>query len=140
MGKINMEAELIKEEGLVLSCYKDSKGNWTAGVGHLLKTDIGNISLKLAGEWLAEDIKIATEDCLKVVPYFSEMNEERQYAMISMMFNLGRTKFTAFKKMLSALSEKDFVKASQEMLDSKWHSDVKKRAEKLAKIIEKGVI
>ena len=36
---INIEEELIKEEGLTLHSYQDSLGNWTGGVGHLLECD-----------------------------------------------------------------------------------------------------
>ena len=59
---MNIEEELIKEEGLRLSCYKDSLGNYTIGVGHLLKSPCDDVSLEYAGRLLNEDIHIAQNE------------------------------------------------------------------------------
>ena len=136
-----IELELIKDEGLSLIPYLDSNGNWTIGVGHKLKSECGPITLEYAGKLLAEDIKIAREAAMRIVPSFNELCEERQFVLISMAFQLGPTGLKGFKKMLLAIENKAYVVASQEMLDSKWHrQDTPKRAERLAKIMKTGVI
>ena len=138
---ILIELELIKDEGLSLIPYLDSNGNWTIGVGHKLKSECGPITLEYAGKLLAEDIKIAREAAMRIVPSFNELCEERQFVLISMAFQLGPTGLKGFKKMLLAIENKAYVVASQEMLDSKWHrQDTPKRAERLAKIMKTGVI
>lgn len=138
---ILIELELIKDEGLSLIPYLDSNGNWTIGVGHKLKSECAPITLEYAGKLLAEDIKIAREAAMRIVPSFNELCEERQFVLISMAFQLGPTGLKGFKKMLLAIENKAYVVASQEMLDSKWHrKDSPKRAERLAKIMKTGVI
>ncbi len=137
---INFEEELIKEEGLRLTAYKDSLGNWTCGVGHLMKSDCGTVTLRQAGEWLAEDIKIARNECLKNIQIFGGLDEVRQYVVLSMCFNLGMTKLLKFKKFLLALNNKAYSIAADEMLDSLWARQVKSRAIKLSNAMRKGVL
>jgi lysozyme len=55
-----------------------------------------------------------------------------------MIFNLGLYGVLGFKRMLAALREKDYLKASKEMLDSKWAKQVGYRAKKLASIMALG--
>lgn len=136
---INIEAELIKEEGLSLEPYFDSLGFATIGVGHKVDGNFSTISLELAGKLLKEDINIARKECQKYA-FFFELNECRQYVMIDMMFNLGATKLKKFKKFLLALENKNYELASAEMLDSLWAKQVKGRAKRLADIMKNGVI
>lgn len=135
---LNIEEELIKEEGLSLSCYKDSLGNFTVGVGHLLKSPCETITLEYAGKLLKEDIKIAIDSLRKNVPVFSELDNVRQYVLISMAFNLGIKRLLSFKKMLLALESKNYEVAAKEMKDSLWYRQVKGRAEKLINLMKKG--
>lgn len=135
---MNIEEELIKEEGLSLSCYEDSLGNLTIGVGHLLKNPCNDISLERAGKLLAEDIKIAQNELREKIPVYAELDQVRQYCLISMCFNLGITKLLKFKKMLMALENRNYELASVEMLDSLWASQVNKRASKLAHLMRIG--
>lgn len=135
---MNIEEELIKEEGLSLSCYKDTLGNYTIGVGHLLKSPCETITLEYAGKLLKEDINIAVNSLRKNVPVFSELDEVRQYVLISMAFNLGINRLLSFKKMLLALESKNYEVAAKEMKDSLWYRQVKGRAEKLINLMKKG--
>ena len=135
---MNIEKELIEEEGLSLSCYKDSLGNWTVGVGHLLKSPCDDITLEYAGKLLAEDIKIVMQELLEKVPVFFELDDVRRYVLISMCFNLGIKKLLSFKKMLLALENKNFSVAADEMRDSLWYRQVKRRADKLINLMRKG--
>lgn len=136
-----IELELIKDEGLSLVPYLDSKNNWTVGVGHKLKSECGPITLEYAGKLLAEDIKVAREAAMRIVPSFNELCEERQFVLINMAFQLGPTGLKGFKKMLLALENKNFMVVAEEMLDSKWHrKDSPKRAKRLAEIMRTGLI
>ena len=138
---IIIEQELIKDEGLALAPYFDTKGNLTVGVGHKLKCDCGPITLEYAGKLLADDIKMATDAIRRNISYFSELNEERRFVLINMCFQMGISGLLGFKKMLLALENKEYSIAADEMLDSKWaRSDSPNRAKRLAKIMKTGAM
>ena len=48
-----------------------------------------------------------------------------------MAFNMGLPRLKKFKKMLTAINMKDYVKASEEGLDSRWAKQVYNRAHRL---------
>ena len=138
MERINEEIELIDEEGLSLKCYTDSEGYPTIGVGHLLKTPCDDITLEYAGKLLAEDIKIAKTELRGKLPVYAELDPVRQYVLLSMCFNLGITKLLQFKKMITALENKNYALAAQEMQDSKWYRQTKRRGVKLCSMMLLG--
>lgn len=141
METLNEEAELIDEEGLSLTVYKDSLGYPTVGVGHLLTAKDGtftNITLEYAGKLLAQDINIAREELRKNLLVYAELDPIRQYVLLSMCFNLGIRKLLQFKKMLLALSQKNYVVAAEEMKNSNWYRQVKRRGEKLCYMMSHG--
>lgn len=135
---MNIEEELIKEEGLRLSCYKDTLGNWTVGVGHLLKSPCDTITLEYAGRLLKEDIKTVQNELREKIPVYAELDHVRQYVLISMCFNLGIGKLLKFRKMLTALEQRNYEVAAAEMKDSAWYRQVKSRADKLINLMKKG--
>jgi lysozyme len=59
--------------------------------------------------------------------------------LINMAFNLGLTKLRQFKMMWAAIEDNDFEVAAQEMLNSKWASDVGKRALELSEQMRTGL-
>ena len=134
-----IEKMLIFDEGLRLKPYIDTVGKITIGVGRNLD-DVG-ISKDEALYLLNNDIKRAKEDVKKVFgELFDELDSVRQAVLIDMMFNLGLPRFLTFKKFIQAVKEKDFIKASQEMLDSKWANQVKDRAKRLSFMMKTGQI
>ena len=48
-----------------------------------------------------------------------------------MMFNMGRTRLSKFKKMNAALIDGDWKEAAKEGRDSRWYRQVTNRAERL---------
>ena len=71
--------------------------------------------------------------------FYKLIDETRQGVLIEMAYQLGWSGLMDFKKMIKALQEQDYEKASIEMLDSKWAKrDTPKRAEKLAEIMRSG--
>ena len=57
---------------------------------------------------------------------------------VNMAFNLGMPRLNKFKKMWSAIEDEDYDHAAVEMLDSRWASQVKGRATKLANAMHNG--
>ena len=48
-----------------------------------------------------------------------------------MMFNLGYPRLSAFKGMRSGVDARDWERAADEMVDSRWYNQVPNRAERL---------
>ena len=143
---------LLIHEGLRLQPYFCSKKKLTIGVGRCLDTNpLTAEEEKVVGDWrhgitkcsamylLRNDIKRIYKELKKELPYFADLDSERQYALIDMAFNLGVYGLLRFKKMLKAIEKGDFKTASKECLDSKYAKEVGVRALRIAKTIENGV-
>ena len=69
---------------------------------------------------------------------FSYLSQIRKNVLIDMAYNLGIAGIEKFKKMWKALKNRDYQKASEEMLNSKWAVQVPRRAKQLAKLMREG--
>ena len=127
---------LIRHEGMRNKMYQCSAGKNTIGVGRNL--DDRGISTKEAMFMLDNDIAASRRELIANVPCFKELEIARQNVLINMCFNLGLARFLKFKKMLAALEGEDYVKASKEMMDSTWATQVKGRAEELSTMMKEG--
>jgi len=131
---------LVVDEGLRLKPYRDIVGKLTIGVGRNLD-DVG-ISEDEALYLLENDIQRTIQDATNIfgTSIWLSLDEVRQAVILDMLFNLGKPRFLTFKKFIKAVKEKDFEKASKEMLDSRWARQVKKRAQRLAYMMRTGKI
>lgn len=84
-----------------------------------------------------ESVTQAFNDARKWLPNFDEQPADVRKALIDMSFNLGFTKLNKFQKTRAALMKKDYKTAAAEMLDSKWATQVKGRAQTLASMVRK---
>jgi lysozyme len=131
----------IKEhEGYRDTVYSDSLGFATIGYGHLvLPTDNFVEGVAYDKETLEEvfdnDFKIAVDSARDLL-----RDIEHNYiifgVLVEMCFQLGKPKVSKFNKMFIALKEKNLDKASDEMINSRWHKQTPKRCESLANIIK----
>ena len=128
--------QLIDHEGIELKAYKDTVGKITIGVGRNLD-DVG-ISGEEAMILLKNDIQRIVDQLDEKLDWWRELDAVRQRALISMGFNLGIYGLLKFEKTLNALKNKRWVEASDEMMDSKWASQVGRRAEMLSQIMLTG--
>jgi lysozyme len=128
--------DLIKEhEGYREEVYFDSVGVPTAGYGHAF-LEGSRIPAVVADILFEEDFKTAKIDYEMLANRHElELDNDRRGVIINMLFNMGIVRVQKFKKMLAALSVKDWDRAADEMLDSKWARQVGKRATHLAKIM-----
>jgi len=119
--------ELIrKHEGLELMPYKDSVGANTIGVGHNL--DANGISFHVAEIILQEDIDIAIVGLEHIFgDHWDTLPNLVKTVMIDMMFNLGYTRFTTFKKMIAAIKAEDWKQAAKEVKNSRWCNQLPSR-------------
>ena len=135
----SIEDMLVRQEGEVLHAYQDSKGYWTIGVGQLIDQKVGGKISKAASRFMLQEAIQESVHFIKSYPWFEELNNPRKTAMISMMYNLGPSRFAGFQNMIQALKDGDYERASKEMLDSKAaREDAPNRYQELAKIIRDG--
>jgi len=135
----NMETliERIKRhEGLRLRPYRDSLGNASIGYGHFLRIPI---SQNAAVTILRDDVMRAYLDFSQLSDAITiGLTEKRQEVLVEMIFNLGFNGVRNFKRMMGALTSRDYNRAADEMLDSLWAKQVKSRAIELADMMREG--
>lgn len=128
--------DLVKRhEGLRLKPYLCTADKLSIGFGRNLD-DMG-ISEDEATYLLQTDIDRCYSE-LSVFTWFHELDQIRQEALISMLFNLGLPRFLTFKKMIARLKEKRYSEAANEMIRSRWALQVGERANELAYMVERG--
>jgi len=133
MGIISL---LIRHEGWEDKPYVDTVGKITIGVGRNL-TDNG-LSHKEILFLLENDVKRTEHELKQNFAWYKTLGRPRQMVVISMVFNVGLPRFHSFINMIKALENQDFVKAAEEMLDSKWAKQVGHRSLELANMMESG--
>ena len=139
-----LREELEVDEGRVDEIYKDHLGYPTFGIGHLVTdSDPENgmeVGTKIASDRVesvfADDVQIVCDDCTKLFPTFDSLPEEVQRIIANMMFNMGRTRLSKFKKFIAAVESADWKEASHQMQDSRWYEQVTSRAQRLRDRVE----
>ena len=115
--------------------YPDSLGLETCGYGRLLSRGFSQDEAELM---LANDLAVARAAASQY-SWFAGLSQNRQDAVVDMIFNIGPTRFAGFVDLIAALTSGSYSTAAAEMLDSRWHVQVGKRAERLARIMASGV-
>ncbi len=141
MNRESVYDQLKIDEGVEYEIYKDHLGYPTFGVGHLvLKSDyeygkeVGTpVSVERVKECFESDLDIAISECdaLYEEGVFGDLPGEVQEILVNMMFNMGRTRLSKFKKMHAAILEANWTEAAKEGTDSLWYRQVTNRADRL---------
>jgi len=87
---------ITKEEGARNKAYKDSKGLWTIGVGHLIKADEQYLlNATLTDEQVEDLLKSDLKWCSEAVETSVKVPlQQHQFdALYSLCFNIGETNF-----------------------------------------------
>lgn len=87
---------IMEEEGFKNKAYRDTRGKWTIGVGHLIKADeehlkTATLTPEQVKELLRSDLKwcsAAVESAVKV-----PLTQAQFDALYSLCFNIGETQF-----------------------------------------------
>lgn len=142
MDRAKLKAELIRDEGDRLTSYKDSKGYWTIGIGHLLGEVPGPaISDAERDAFYEEDVAAAEKMARRVVPEFDRLDDVRQRALVNMAFNRGghmRSSTTIVPAINDAISTGDWHRVAKAIAASPWAAQVGARAGRLAMMFETG--
>jgi lysozyme len=136
-----LREELKEDEGCKYEIYLDHLGLPTFGIGHLVtewdeeyEKEVGTeVSEERVNTCFQVDIWGTVNDCKVLYSNFDELPEEVQLILANMMFNMGRTRLSKFKKLKLAVDDEDWMEASIQMEDSRWYKQVPNRAERLCK-------
>ena len=134
-----LQEDLEDDEGVVYEIYLDHLGLPTFGIGHLVTKndpeygkDVGTvIEQSRVQSAFNLDIAVTVEDCHRLYKDFKELPEEVQLIIANMMFNLGYPRLSKFRGMKANVDARDWPGAADEMVDSKWYTQVPNRARRL---------
>ena len=129
----DLKEMLIKNEGMKLHPYQCTANKTTIGVGRNL-SDNGITSAE-AELMLANDMDNVFSDLDRNIPFWQSMPYNVRLVLCDMAFNLGIKRLCKFTRMLEALEERDFELAAEELLDSIYAKQVKKRADRNYRLI-----
>ena len=131
--------DLRVHEGKRLKAYVDTVGVWTIGVGHTRRVKKGDVATdEQVEKWLEEDLAVAVADAKAVCKCFDQLSGPRKSVVVNMSFNLGLERLAMFQRTLAAICAGDYKQAALHMMDSKWATQVKGRANFLAKRMASG--
>ena len=137
LEKLRKQLEI--DEGVKYEIYLDHLGYPTFGIGHLVipsdkeyREDVGTrVSEERVRECFDKDVESVLRDCKLLYKDFYELPEEAQQIIANMMFNMGYTRLSKFKGMKKGVDARDWNKAADEMVDSRWYKQVTNRANRL---------
>lgn len=112
---IDVAVRLIKEfEGFRANAYLCPAGKWTIGYGQVVgKKDVAAVTKEQAEAWLREEAKKIDEFLAFELPSV-RMSDTRRGALISFVYNVGRTAFkhsTLKKRLLAGDSDLEIAEA-----------------------------
>jgi lysozyme len=138
---VTIEELLIKEEGFVPHAYLDTEGYWTIGYGQLIdERKGGGISRRAAHFMLCEKTDAIREAFDERIPWWRDLNEDRQTILLAMAYQMGVGGLMLFRNTLRAIQEGDYKKAAQGMMASKWARQTPGRAKRMATAMKEGVL
>jgi len=138
-----IKEDLVKHEGYVTEIYLCSENYPTFGIGHMVtENDMEHtwpVGTPVTDERILQvfhdDCNAACVDASALFLNFSSHPEDVQRVLVNMAFNLGRSRLGKFKNLITAVNEGNYSKAADEMVDSKWYRQVKRRGEELVEIM-----
>jgi len=138
-----IKEDLIRHEGYVAEIYLDSENLPTFGIGHLVTENdmeyTWPVGTPVTDERILQvfhtDCNEAVNDAECIIDNLFDHPDHVVRVLVNMAFNLGRTRLSKFKNMVAAVNANDYQLASEEMIDSKWYRQVKRRGEELVEIM-----
>ncbi len=137
MNDQKTQALIKQHEGYREKVYLDTKGIPTGGWGHAFHVD-SPLTQEICELLFEQDYNNTKTDASKFVSVhmLDHLSPVRTAVIVDMMYNLGYVKLSKFKRFIKALQKKDYDLAAKEMIDSKWYTDVKSRADRLIRMMK----
>lgn len=142
----NIKQMVIANEGWKNKPYKDSRGLWTVGVGHLIgngKTLPKEWDRELSNEEVRQLFEKDFDEHLKQAqktPGWDKANEAGKAGLIDLTYNMGGYWYTKFKKAAAFLKDGNFKDAALELKNSAWYKQVGGRAPVTISLISSGAV
>jgi lysozyme len=148
MDMDKLRAEITRDEGRKTRPYKDTRGEWTAGVGHNLEAhgasrqDIAawlsvGIPDRAIDGWLDTDIQAAVACCESIFPAFSSLPDNVQRALANMAFDL-MYELRDWHGLRAAIEARDWQAAALSVMSSRFAREAPIRCCRLAAAIVEG--
>jgi GH24 family phage-related lysozyme (muramidase) len=144
---MNLDAlrdRIQRAEGLRLTPYRDSRGFWTIGRGHLLPQDLTAtqratmvLTREEADALFESDLASAIHGAASFA-WWHVLDAERQAVIVEMVFQMGVSGVSEFVRMAEAIKARKFHAAAYEMLDSDWARQTPSRVKHLASAMRDG--
>ena len=147
---MNVKDQILRDEGYVSHLYDDatgralSKGSTivgypTIGVGFMLDREKGGGLRREEIEFiLSNRLKLLEKDIGRRIEFYYRLSTERRAVLINMAFQMGLDGLMGFKNTLAMISNGDYARAAEAMLDSKWARQTPVRARRMARQMESG--
>jgi lysozyme len=155
----HLVADISRDEGLRLKAYPDPESAlgkaiqlgmtrlhglsgepWTCGYGCTGPDVHEGTVWTLAEAERRRDAKIAESiaELDAKAHWWRSLCDARQDVLANMHFNMGWARLSGFTKALAAMRAYDYEAAAREMLDSRWATQVRGRAKRLAEQMRTG--
>jgi lysozyme len=136
----HLVADLREDEGEVLTAYQDHMGFWTIGVGILIdkRKRGGGITSAESAYLLGNRIDSKTAELRSKLPWFDDLDEVRQCALLNMAFQMGVDGLLGFKNSLALVKAGSFQATGEEMKHSLWAKQTPARALRVITSLQTG--
>jgi GH24 family phage-related lysozyme (muramidase) len=151
MDRVRLQAELVEDEGRRVHPYKDSRGIWTAGIGHNLeaaKASWSDISVWLKTGvpdqvivgWYNDDVNKSVACCREIFHWqdehdvdcgYDSLPDNVQRVLVNMAFVL-RFNLLYWHDLKEAIVNKDWRAAAMSIMSSKFAHEAPNRCSRLA--------
>ena len=139
MSKDTLKEKIKIHEGFRDTIYLDTLNKKTIGYGHLIVHEDKFVEGKA---YPKEELEVLFDKDFEkgwnLMVQFCEVNNLRSISddakeiLCEMIFQMGYSGVGKFKNMIKALQNRDYTKASIEMLDSRWAKQTPNRAKELS--------
>ena len=151
---------LMLNEGVRNKAYYDTKHKLTIGIGRnlddnpLTEEEICYIGHNCRGKCITNEqaaylcrnnIAQVRADLDRELPWWRELDVDRQFVMIDLCFNMGignekkKTGLLGFPKTLDSIAQGYYIRAAEQLLQSKYAKQVGIRAERNAYALRTGI-
>lgn len=131
-----LQIELRRDEGWRQFPYYDTDKNESIGCGrNLTARGVSDSEILLMWTHDVEDVEAALDRNLS---WWRGLDPVRQRVLLNLGFNLGWGGLSQFARFLSAMHQGRWNDAAQELVNSRWHSEVGARALRLEAMVRTG--
>lgn len=129
---------LSSEEGVKGQPYDDKTGktvhapvgNLTIGIGHNLEArPLSPDSIRVI---FNEDLVNVMQDASDILLFFSELSENRQLAIINMIFNMGAVGFRGWQPTIALMKIGSWEEVYNHIVSSLWAKELPARSNRVA--------